>query len=203
MRFRGCRLRGCMIVLSGIVALAAGAAPAWADLKIGVVQYSRLMQESPQGKAAQDSLRNEFSSKQKELQGQQQALKTKEDSYQRDSATMTGDQRAEMEKELREGNRQLSLRVNEYQDDFNARQNEELSKLQKTLVEEVQAYAQAQKFDLVLGDNGVLFAGSALDITPQILSALQARGPRSPSPGPASTGSGAAGTGSKGSAPAK
>jgi outer membrane protein len=193
------RFRGCMMVLSGIAALTALAAPAWADLKIGVVQYSRLMQESPQGKAAQDSLRNEFSSKQKELQGQQQALKTKEESYQRDSATMTGDQRTEMEKELREGNRQLSLRVNEYQDDFNARQNEELSKLQKTLVEEVQAYAQAQKFDLVLGDNGVLFAGPALDITPQILSALQARGPRAGAP---SSGSGASGT-SKGSAPAK
>jgi len=195
------RFRGCMMVLSGMAALAAVAAPAWADLKIGVVQYSRLMQESPQGKAAQDSLRTEFSSKQKELQGQQQALKTKEESYQRDSATMTGDQRTQVEKELREGNRQLSLRVNEYQDDFNARQNEELSKLQKTLVEEVQAYAQAQKFDLVLGDNGVLFAGPALDITPQILSALQARGPRAPSP--AASGSGATGTGSKGSAPAK
>lgn len=194
------RFRGCMMVFSGIAALAAVAAPAWADLKIGVVQYSRLMQESPQGKAAQDSLRNEFSSKQKELQTQQQALKTKEDTYQRDSATMTGDQRSEVEKQLREGNRQLSLRVNEYQDDFNARQNEELSKLQKTLVEEVQAYAQTQKFDLVLGDNGVLFAGQALDITPQILSALQARGPRSPSPGPPSSGNT---SGSKGSAPAK
>jgi hypothetical protein len=96
------------------------------------------------------------------------------------------------------------VRVNEYQDDFNARQNEELSKLQKTLVEEVQAYAQAQKFDLVLGDNGVLFAGQALDITPQILTALQARGPRAAAPAsPAPGASSATGTGSKGSAPAK
>jgi outer membrane protein len=198
------RFRGCIVVLSAIASLAAAASPAWADLKIGVVQYSRLMQESPQGKAAQDALRNEFSNKQKELQGQQQALKSKEDSYQRDSATMTGDQRTQMEKELREGNRQLSLRVNEYQDDFNARQNEELSKLQKTLVEEVQAYAQAQKFDLVLGDNGVLYAGQALDITPQILSALQARGPRAATPAAsAPSASGTTGTGSKGSAPPK
>jgi outer membrane protein len=191
------RVRGRMMIFAGVAALAAFAAPAWADLKIGVVQYSRLMQESPQGKAAQEALRAEFSNKQKELQGQQQALKTKEDSYQRDSATMTGEQRSQIEKELREGNRELSLRVNEYQDDFNARQNEELSKLQKTLVEEVQAYAQVQKFDLVLGDNGVLFAGQALDITPQILTALQARGPRAP------TGSNATGTGPKGSPASK
>ena len=49
--------------------------------------------------------------------------------------------------------------MTEFQDDFNGRQNEELSKLQKALVEEVQAYALAQKFDLVLAD-GVIFAQS-------------------------------------------
>jgi len=175
------------VVVTAVLALCAAASPAWADLKIGVVQYARLMQESPQAKAAQDALRAEFAGKQKELQGQQAALKTKEDSLQKDGATMTADQRTKLERELRDGNRELQQKVQEYQDDFNARQNEELSKLQKALVEEVQAYAQAQKFDLVLAD-GVIWAGPALDITPQILSALQARGPRastSPATSPA------------------
>jgi outer membrane protein len=180
------RFRGSLLGASGLAMLVLAATPAWADLKIGVVQYSRLMQDSPQAKSAQDALRAEFAPKQKELQTQQQALKTKEESLQRDSATMSVDQRNQAEKEVREGNRALSLRVNELQDDFNARQNEELSKLQKTLVEEVQAYAQAQKFDLVLAD-GVIWAGPALDITPQILSALQARGPRAPSSAPTTT----------------
>lgn len=178
------RFRGSVLVVSGLAMLVAAAAPAWADLKIGVVQYSRLMQESPQAKAAQEALRGEFAPKQKELQTQQQTLKTKEESLQRDSATMSPEQRGQAEKELREGNRQLSLKVNDMQDEFNARQNEELSKLQKTLVEEVQAFAQAQKFDLVLAD-GVIWAGPALDITPQILTALQSRGPRAPSGAPA------------------
>src|SRR5580658_2485509 len=189
------RFRGSLLVASGLAMFALAATPAWADLKIGVVQYSRLMQDSPQAKAAQDALRGEFAPKQKELQTQQQALKTKEESLQRDSATMSPEQRGQAEKELREGNRQLSLKVNDMQDEFNARQNEELSKLQKTLVEEVQAYAQAQKFDLVLAD-GVIWAGPALDITPQILSALQARGPRAPAPS-----SGAAGPAPKSSNP--
>jgi outer membrane protein len=166
----------------GVVALAAIAAPARADLKIGVVNYSKLMQESPQAKAAQDALRGEFAGKQKELQTQQQTLKSKEDSLQRDSATMTADQRTAAERDLRDGNRELQLKVQQYQDDFNARQNEELSKLQKTLVEEVQNYAQGQKFDLVLAD-GVIFASPVLDITPQVLSGLQARGVRAPTSG--------------------
>ena len=174
--------RSRVAVLAGVLVLAAAAAPAWADLKIGVVNYTRLMQESPQAKAAQEVLRNEFGGKQKDLQTQQQALKAKEDLLQRDAATMTADQRTRVEKELREGNRDLSLKVNEYQDDFNARQNEELSKLQKALVEEVQAFAQAQKFDLVIAE-GVIFASPTLDITPQVLAALQARGVRAPAAG--------------------
>src|SRR5579863_6482345 len=188
------------VILSGAVALVAVAAPAWADLKIGVVNYSKLMQESPQAKAAQEALRGEFAGKQKDLQTQQQSLKSKEDSLQRDSATMSSEQRAQAERDVRDGNRELSLKVNQYQDDFNARQNEELSKLQKTLVEEVQNFAQGQKFDLVLAD-GVIFAAPVLDITPQVLSALQARGVRAPAPSGATAAPPASGAAPAGAAP--
>jgi outer membrane protein len=181
--------RSASVVICGVLALAAAAvaAPARADLKIGVVQYARLMQESPQAKAAQEALRGEFAGKQKELQTQQAALKAKEESLQKDGATMTLDQRTKVEKDLRDGNRELQQKVQEYQDDFNARQNEELSKLQKALVEEVQVYAQGEKFDLVLAD-GVIFASPALDITPQVLAALQAHGVRAPAAGGSSSG---------------
>jgi outer membrane protein len=187
-----------VIMASGVVALATAASPAWADLKIGVVNYAKLMQESPQAKAAQDALRAEFAGKQKELQGQQAALKSKEESLQKDGATMTVDQRTKLERELRDGNRELQQKVQEYQDDFNARQNEELSKLQKALVEEVQTFAQGEKFDLVLAD-GVIFATPTLDITPQVLAALQARGLRPAAAGSSSSG----GTAPKATTPPK
>jgi len=177
--------RSRMVVMSGLLVAAAAAGPAWADLKIGVVQYSRLMQESPQAKAAQDALRGEFAGKQKELQTQQAALKAKEEQLQKDGATMTLEQRNKMEKDLRDGNRELQQKYQEYQDDFNARQNEELSKLQKALVEEVQTFAQGEKFDLVLAD-GVIFTTPSLDITPQVLAALQAHGVRAPAAGSSS-----------------
>ena len=189
------------VVISGILSLAAVAAPA-ADLRIAVVNYSRLMQESPQAKAAQEALRGEFAGKQKELQSQQVALKAKEDSLQKDGATMSVDQRSKLERDLRDGNRELSQKVTAYQDDFNARQNEELSKLQKTLVEEVQNYAQGQKFDLVLAD-GVIFASPVLDITPQVLSGLQARGVRAPTSGAGASSSSGGTTPSKGTAAPK
>ena len=163
------------IALGGALSLLVLSAPAWADLKIGFVNYQRLMQESPQGKAVQDTLRTEFAAKQRELSSEQQALKTKQAALDRDGGTMSVDQRSAAEQSLRDGQRELSEKQNEYQDDMNARQNQELSKLQRMLVEAVQQYAQAQRFDLVLAD-GVIFANPAIDITQPVLASLQARG---------------------------
>jgi outer membrane protein len=163
------------IALGGALSLLVLSAPAWADLKIGFVNYQRLMQESPQGKAVQQALQSEFATKQRELSSEQQALKSKQAELDRDGATMSVDQRSAAEQSLRDGERELTEKQNEYQDDMNARQNQELSKLQQMLVEAVQQYAQAQRFDLVLAE-GVIFANPAIDITQPVLATLQARG---------------------------
>jgi len=147
--------------------------PAWAELKIGVVDYGRLVEESPQAKAALDSIRTEFTPRQRDLQNQQTTLKAKEDKLQKDAATMSQDQRSNAEKELRDSYRELARKQSEVQDDFNARRNEEMSRLQKTLIEQVRNYAKAQNFDLIIAD-GVIYTTPTIDITPAILAALQA-----------------------------
>jgi outer membrane protein len=159
----------------GWVALAATlvASPARAELKIGVVDYGRLVEESPQAKAALDSIRNEFTPRQRDLQNQQASLKAKEDKLNKDGATMSPDQRAQAEKDLRDGAREFQRKQSEVQDDFNARRNEEMSRLQKTLIEQVRVYAKAQNFDLVIAD-GVIYTTPTIDITPAILAMLQA-----------------------------
>jgi Skp family chaperone for outer membrane proteins len=54
-----------------------------------------------------------------------------------------------------------------------------MTKLQRVLVEEVQAYSKAQGFDLVLAD-GVIYFANSLDITPAILGSLTGR--KAPAP---------------------
>jgi len=163
------------IALGGALSLLVLSAPAWADLKVGVVNYQTLEQNSPQGKAVQQRLQNEFAAKQRELSNEQTVLRNREAALQRDGGTMSIDQRSAAEQALRDGERQFTEKQNEYQDDMNARQNQELSKLQQVLIEAVQQYAAAQRFDLVLA-NGVIFANPALDITQPVLASLQAQG---------------------------
>jgi outer membrane protein len=155
-----------------LVALPASAA----EPKIGVVEFQRLILESPQGKAAMESMRAEFAPRERTLQAQGQAVKAKEERLQKDGATMSEEQRARSEKELRDGARDFERARGELQDDESARRNEELSRLQRTIVEEVRTYGKAQGYDLILEQTAVLYNASASDITPAVLSALQARG---------------------------
>jgi outer membrane protein len=158
-------------------AIAAGAVcaalPAWADQKIGIVNAPQLIEESPQGKSVMEAMRAEFAPRERTLQAQSQSLKAKQDKLQKDGATMSEDQRQRAEKELRDGARDFERAKGELQDDFSARRNEEMSRLQRTILEEVRTYAKSQNFDLVLTSEVVLYNSSANDITAQVLAAMQ------------------------------
>jgi outer membrane protein len=168
---KGVLRRASKVLIAGVLL---ASAPAWAELKIGFVDYGKLMEEAPQAKAALEAIRTEFTPRQRELQSQQAQIKAKEDKLVKDAATLTPDQRSKAEKELRDSARDLARKQSEAQDDFNARRNEEMSRLQRTLIEEVRSYAKSQNFDLIVTD-GVIYANPAIDITPAILAALQAR----------------------------
>jgi outer membrane protein len=173
------KLAVCLLAAGGALALG----PAWAETKIGVVDPARLLQESSQGKAIQESLRAEFSPRERTLQAQGQAVKAKQDKLQKDSATMTEDQRSRAEKDLRDSARDFERARGEFQDDFTARRNEELSRLQRTLGDEVRSYARAQGFDLILSADAAISFAQAIDVTPAILAALQAHaGGAAPAP---------------------
>ena len=160
-----------------ILLLAASALPlqaAQAQTKIGVVNVARLLQESPQAQAASQALENEFAARRRELEGQQKDLKAREDKLQKDGATMAEAERRNQEKALRDGQREFARKQNEFMEDLNVRRNEALGQLQRSVLQEVQAYAKTAGLDLVIAD--ALFASPSIDITGQVLSALQAKG---------------------------
>jgi outer membrane protein len=170
------RLISSKVAVWAMAAAALAALPAWADPKIGIVDAQRLLEESPQGKAVQEAMRNEFAPRQRTLQAQEQTLKAKLEKLQKDGATMSEDQRQRAEKELRDGQRDFERARGEFQDDISARRNEEMSRLQRTLGEEVRTYAKANNYDIVLSGEVVVFASQTFDITPGVLAAMQAHG---------------------------
>jgi outer membrane protein len=164
-------------VFLGAFVAATFALPAAAEIKVGVIDYARLLEDSPQAKVVQDALRTEFGPRFQQLQAQEASLKTRADKLQKDVATMTPEQRTKAEKELRDGARELERKKQEWQDDSNAKRNDEMNKLQRSLIGEVRDYAKAQSFDIVIAE-GVIYATPTVDITAAVLQALQARAPK-------------------------
>ena len=165
---------GLALVLAAVLGGTGAAQAQAAGLRIAVVNYGQLLQESPQAQSAVAALRAEFAPKQRSLQAEAAQLKAKEDTLKKNEATMTQDQRDQAELNLREKYQDLARKQTEIQDDVNTRRNELMSELQHTLQQVVQSYAKQQRFDLVLAD-GFIYADQALDITPAILSALKSQ----------------------------
>ncbi|MGH8295907.1 MAG: OmpH family outer membrane protein [Steroidobacteraceae bacterium] len=161
--------------LAAIASVALAAAPARAaGLRIAVVNYGELIQESPQAKAANAALRAEFAPKERSLQAEAKELKARQDKLKKNQATMTQDQIDQAQLDLRERYQDLARKQSEIQDDITTRRNELMSKLGQTLAQVVQSYAKQQRYDLVLAE-GVIYAEPTLDITPAILSALRSQ----------------------------
>lgn len=169
------RLTNHLAALLACAALAPGLAlaQAAAPLKIGVVNFPRLIQDSPQAKIVLKALEDEFSPRQRDLLAKQNELKARQDKLQKDSQVMGAEERRNAESKFRDDERDLGRRLNEFQEDFNVRRNEEINKLQRDLLREVNAFAKARNYDLIVGE-GVIYASPTVDLTSQILANVEA-----------------------------
>jgi outer membrane protein len=145
-----------------------------AETKMGYVNFQKLLEDAPQTKTAMQGLENEFAPRRRELLTMQNDLKAREEKLQKEGAVMSEPDRAKAEKVFRDQQREFSRKAGEFQDDASTRRNEELGKVQRYLVTEIQGYASAQGYDLVLGE-GVFFAKGPLDITANVLAVLAAK----------------------------
>ena len=162
-----------LLILIALVGLAGNAVTAEAQtLKIGVVSVPKLLQDAPQAKAAMEALQQEFAPRQRSILAKEEEFKTKSERVKRDYQVMSDAEKRNAEKDLREDQREIARLRNEFVEDQNLRRNEELGALQRALLEQVDAFARAGNYDLIIGD-GVLFANQAVNVTDEILSAME------------------------------
>ena len=145
------------------------------DLKIGVVNAGRLLNESPQVRIAMETLQDEFAPRQREIVAQQTEFQEKQAQLQRDLEVMGAEERRNAERDLRNEERTLARRQQEFSEDFELRRNEELAKVQQELLRDIQAFGQLGNYDLILGD-GVLYASPVVDVTQDVLNSMQSAG---------------------------
>jgi outer membrane protein len=142
------------------------------EQKIGVVNFQALVESSPQFRLVMESLAGEFQPRQREAIAKSKELEELASKLQKDAAVMGASERANAEKEFRELQREVNRLGTELEEDVNLRRNEELGKLQRSILDAVNAYAQSNEYDMVFAD-GVIYASENVNITGLVLESLQ------------------------------
>lgn len=143
-----------------------------AEVKIGFVNGTRLVEESPQAQAAAERIKGEFDPRQQEILKLKKQLGEREERFLKDSAFMGADEKQKKEREIVSAQRELRLRETELREDFTIRRNQEMSKVWEVLRDTIQSYGKENGFDLILFE-GVSYASDEVDVTDEILQHLK------------------------------
>jgi outer membrane protein len=160
---------GLALLLGG---LAFGAQVQAQDFRVGFVNTDRIFREANSAKAAQAKLEQEFSRREKELNDLSNALKTASEKFEREAPTLGETQRGQRQKALLDQDREFQRKRREFQEDLNARKNEELQQVLDRANRVVKQVAEQEKYDLILQE--AVYINPKHDITDKVIKALNA-----------------------------
>lgn len=140
------------------------------DFKAGFVNTDRIFREANSAKAAQAKLEQEFSKRERELVDVGNRLKADSEKFEREAPTMAEGQRSAKQRQLIDQDREFQRKRREFQEDLNARKNEELSQVLERANKVVMQVAEAEKYDVILQE--AVYVNPKLDITDKVIKAL-------------------------------
>ncbi|HEY0823215.1 MAG TPA: OmpH family outer membrane protein [Ramlibacter sp.] len=142
------------------------------DFRVGFVNTDRIFREANTAKAAQAKLEQEFARREKELNDLGNALKGASERFEREAATLSEAQRGQRQKALIDQDREFQRKRREFQEDLNARKNEELQAVLDRANRVVKQVAEQEKYDLILQE--AVYINPKHDITDKVIRALNA-----------------------------
>lgn len=154
-------LMGCLMLSASVQAQ---------EFRIGFVSTDRIFKEATSAKAAQTKLEQEFSKREKELVDLGASLKTLADKFEREAPTLSEGQRASRQKQLVDQDREFQRKRREFQEDLNARKNEELQQVLERANKVVKQVAETEKYDLILQE--AVYVNPKHDITDKVIKVL-------------------------------
>jgi len=157
------------IVLAALVAVA----PALADeIRIGYVDWKRLLESAPQITRTRETLDREFRPRNEALIADEARLQRMEADL-AEAGSIDSEQRFEMEREIRNLRRSIERRREDLREELRFRTNAEKKAVEETIEVAVRQVAEAGDYDLIL-NSPVAYASDSIDITDRVLAWLEA-----------------------------
>jgi outer membrane protein len=156
------------VVLLGLAAVSVQAE----EIRIGFISTDRIFKESNTAKQAQAKLEQEFSKREKDLIDVEKTFKSAVEKFEREAPTLSESQRLARQKQLGEQDRDFQRKRREFQEELNARKNEEFQQVLERANRVIKQVAEAEKFDLVLQE--AVYINPKHDITDKVLKVINA-----------------------------
>jgi outer membrane protein len=142
------------------------------EVRLGFVSTERVLKEASTAKAAQTKLEQEFSKREKELVDLGNNIKTSADKFEKEAPTLPETQRQSRQKQILEQDRDFQRKRREFQEDLNARKNEELQLVIQRANKVIKDIAIAEKYDFIFQD--AVYVNPKHDVTDKVIKALNA-----------------------------
>ena len=140
------------------------------EVRIGFINTDRIFKEANTAKQAQAKLEQEFSKREKDLNDSGNSLKTAVEKFEREAPTLSESQRVSRQKQLGEQDRDFQRKRREFQEELNARKNEEFQLVLERANRVIKQVAEAEKYDLVLQE--AVYINPKHDITDKVLKVI-------------------------------
>ncbi len=141
--------------------------------KIGYVSVEKILTESPQVGAVNESMMERFGGRKTELQEMEKEINEMQENYKRNELVMTEDKLNELKNNIIGKIQEFKQREAVLQQEVATVRNQELAVLQQSVRSIIQDIAKAEKYDLILTSEGVAYANESLDISSKVLDRMK------------------------------
>ena len=157
------------LIAGALLTTAIASTSVFAEQKIGAVNVQGVFQAMPQAADIQETIAAQFKDKTEEVSRLEKDIKYYLEKNQRDAATMSEKEKAELEGKIIALREEDTAKAQPLQKVIQARLQEEQNKLLGLIKQGIDAVASKGKYDVILNSNSVAFINPDNDISQLVL----------------------------------
>jgi outer membrane protein len=174
-------ISGAVLVIALSALLSAAQDSPTTSNRIAVINIQQAIAQTGEGKQALQALTKKYEPKRQALQRQQDEMNALQDQLQKQQATLSDDERVNLQRQFDSKQRLFKRDQDDDQADWQADNQEAVQRLGQKMVKIINDYAQKNGYALVLDDSQlpVYYVGKGVDITSDIVKLYDQANPAS------------------------
>ena len=160
-----------LVAAAAVAASLFAATPVFAEVKIAAIRSNDLLQQSPQFKASQEKMKQEFERRATDLQAETKKFEEDVKAFQREAELLSSSDRARKEKDLNTRRIDLEYKTRQFQEERVTRERQLFAEMMNQIKGVIEQVAKEQSVSMVI-ENPV-YTEAQYDITTEVLKRLQ------------------------------